>query len=503
MSTSASARGTVARGNLASPARAARALTPAEAAWLVAPACALLLLAAIVALGPPLGRALFAPPGDWTIWRQFVDARFVQLEPTEHARYAIALLGPPLVCGGALALARRAPRTTLAPGLATASQVALLLFVVACVVAQQRHLYDSSFTNERTAGRMVVLSLATLAVGVLLALLAGWASQRPRALERARAALRESPRRRAAALALAALFALLWLLTAFNTDGTIELANQSVTDNIAFWSDEAFSLLGGHAPLVDFHAQYGHLWAYVAAGGMTLFGASLAVYAAVMLAGTAGALAAVFATFRHVAGSWVGALALFLPFTATSFYMAVGPLENRYGPANLFSLFPIRYAGPYALLWLVVRRVRRGTARPPIALFALAGLVAINNLEFGLAALGASLLALVAAAEDRSPRALARLGAAAATGLAIAVAIVSALTLAVAGSLPHPRMLTTFPSIYGAEGFGLLPMPSLGLHLVVYVTFVAAIVVAVVRIAAGCEPAEAPLTAALAWAGLF
>src|SRR6185369_7854456 len=151
--------------------------------------------------------------------------------------------------------------------------------------------------------------------------------------ERARAALREGPRRRAGALALAALFGFLWLSSAFNTDGTIELANPSVVDNIAFWSDEAFALLGGHAPLVDFHAQYGHLWAYVAAGGM-----------------------------------------------------AVGPLEDRYGPANLFSLFPIRYAGPYVLLWLVVRRVRRGTTGTPVALFALAGLVAINNLEFGLAA---------------------------------------------------------------------------------------------------------------------
>ncbi len=503
MSTSASSRGTVARGNLTSSARATRALTPAEAAWLVAPACALLLLVAIVVLGPPLGRALFAPPGDWTIWQQFANGHFLQLEPTEHARYAIALLGPLLVCGGALALARRPTSTASAPALIAASQIALLLFVVACVVAQHRHLYDTTFMNQRAADRMVVVSIPTLAIGVLLALLAAWALRRPPVLEGARAALRERPRRRTAAIALAALFGFLWLLTAFNTDGTIELANPSVVDNIAFWSDEAFALLGGHAPLVDFHAQYGHLWAYVAAGGLALLGATLAVYAAVMLAGTAGALAAVLATFRHATGSWPAALALFLPFTATSFYMAVGPLENRYGPANLFSLFPIRYAGPYVLLWLVVRRVQRRTTRPPVALFALAGLVAINNLEFGLAALGASVLTLAAAADDRSPRALALLGGAAAAGVAIALALVSALTLVVAGSLPHLGMLTTFPSIYGAEGFGLLPMPSIGFHLVVYVTFVAAIVVAVVRLATAADSGEAPLTTALAWAGIF
>jgi len=503
VSTSTSARGAVARGKLVTPARAPHALTLGEAAWLVAPACAALLLAAIVVLGPPLGRALFAPHGEWTIWPQFVGAHFVHTEPTEHARYAIALLGPPLVAAGALALWRRRTRVAGAPVAAAASQVGLLLFVLVCVVAQQRHLYDRTFTGEPATHRMTIVALPTLAIAVLVAASAGWALQRPRIVVRALDALQESPRRRVVAIALAALFGVLWLLSAFNTDGTIELANPSVTDNIAFWSDEAFALLGGHAPLVDFHAQYGHLWAYVAAGALSLFGATLAVYAAVMLAGTACTLAAVLATFRRLTGGWPAALVLFLPFTATSFYLEVGPLSNRYGPANLFSLFPIRYAGPYVLLWLVVRRVQRGTTRAPIALLAFAGLVALNNVEFGLPAFGASLLALAAAAEDRSPRGLARLAATALAGLAIALALVCALTLVVAGSLPHLGMLTTFPRIYGAEGFGLLPMPSIGFHLILYVTFAAAIVVAVVRLAAAGGGAEVPLTAALMWSGLF
>jgi len=503
VSTSTSARGAVARGNLVSSARAPHALTLSESAWLVAPVCALLLLVAIVVLGPPLGHALFAPRGEWTIWPQMVDAHFVYVEPTEHARYAIALLGPLLVAGGALALVRQRMSTTVAPALVAASQAALLLFFVACVAVQQLHVYNTTYTDEPTARRMVVVALPTLGVAVLLAALASWALRQPQLAARASAALRETPRRRTAALVLAGVFCLLWLLTAFNTDGTIELAHESVNGNIPFWTDEAFALLGGHAPLVDFHAQYGHLWAYVAAGALSLFGATLAVYAAVMLAGTAATLAAVLATFRRVAGSWPAALVLFVPFTATSFYMEAGPLENRYGPANLFSLFPIRYAGPYLLLWLVVRRVQRGAAHAPIALFALAGLVTLNNLEFGLPAFGASLLALAATAHDRSPRALARLGGAAIAGFAIALAVVSALTLAVAGSLPHLGMLTTFPSIYGTEGFGLLAMPALGFHLIVYVTFVAAVVVAVVRLAAPGDAQELPLTAALGWSGIF
>jgi len=193
---------------------------------------------------------------------------------------------------------------------------------------------------------------------------------------------------------------------------------------------------------------------------------------------------------------------LFAPFLATSFFMEVGPLDDRYGPANLFSLFPIRYAGPYALLWLVVRRVQRGTGGTTLPLFALAGLVALNNLEFGLPALAASLVAL-AVTTAPSRRALGRLAAEALGGALAALLTVCLLTLAVAGSLPHLGFLTTFPRIYANAGFGLLPLPALGLHLVVYATFAAALVVAAVRVLSPGDGEDRALTGALAWAGVF
>jgi hypothetical protein len=77
---------------------------------------------------------------------------------------------------------------------------------------------------------------------------------------------------------------------------------------------------------------------------------------------------------------------------------------------------------------------------------------------------------------------------------------VSLLTLAVGGGLPHFGMLLLYPRIFGTEGFGLLPMPSIGFHLVVYVTFVAAIAVAAARGLAGEDRA---LSVALAWSGIF
>ena len=132
------------------------------------------------------------------------------------------------------------------------------------------------------------------------------------------------------------------------------------------------------------------------------------------------------------------------------------------------------------------------TAGPPVSVA-----VADKNVYAGQ---GATLVALAWTLPDRSPRALARLGLEALGGGAIAVALVSALTLAVGGGLPHFGMLFEFPRIFGTEGFGLLPMPSVGFHLVVYATFVAAIAVAAVRGLAGDDRL---LSVALAWVGIF
>lgn len=463
--------------------------------------CALVLLAVVVLLGPPLGRALFEPTGAEHIWPRFFSLRGVRPEPIEHARYVLALLGPLLVVGSAWLLrGRRMP--SVVPAVATPlTQLALLAFVVVCLVAQREFVYEIAFTGKDGGPHTIFFTNATLVVAAVLALLLAFVLSRPAATERIARLSRETPLRRAIAIGVAGLVTLAYLLSAYNTDGTINIAHAALWDHTAFYVDEAFSILNGQAPLVDFHAQYGHLWAYVAAGGLTLFGASLGVYAAIMLAGTAGTMAVVFATMRRlVGGSSLQTLALFLPFVATSFFMKLGPPDNRYSPASLFSLFPIRYAGPYVLLWLLVRRLDKGSTRRPLALLALSGLVVINNPEFGVPAVGATLLMLVWTLPDRSLRGLGRLGLETLAGGAIAFALVSVLTLAVGGGLPHLGMLATFPRIFGTEGFGLLPMPSIGFHLVVYVTFVAAIAVAAVRGLAGEDRA---LSVALAWLGVF
>ncbi|HEX5147406.1 MAG TPA: hypothetical protein VFV85_10300 [Conexibacter sp.] len=414
----------------------------------------------------------------------------------------------PALAAGAAARQRRRARADATPpadGATKAArllgQLALAAFVVVCLAYQRSYVYTYGLVEGGGDARASYFTLATLAFAVVFAAAVALVLHRRALAARIAALAHETRSRRIGATVAAALFVLLWLSSAYNTDGTVNLASSALWSHFGFWTDEAFAILGGHAPLVDFQVQYGQLWAYLAAGGLELLGASLGVYAAIMVAGTTLAMTAVFDVVRRVAGSSLLALALFAPFVATSFFLKVGPLANRYSPAGLFDLFPMRYGGPLLLLWAVVRRTERDDARAPILLFAAAGLVAINNVEFGIPALGATVAALLWTMPQRPPAAFARLAAHALAGLALAVLAVCALTLAVAASLPDFGMLATFPRIFGIDGFGMLPMPPLGTHLVVYVTFAAALVLATVRAVAGER--DRLLTAALAWAGVF
>jgi len=79
---------------------------------------------------------------------------------------------------------------------------------------------------------------------------------------------------------------------------------------------------------------------------------------------------------------------------------------------------------------------------------------------------------------------------------------VTALTLARAGSLPEFGRLFAYADLYGRAGFNAIPMPGvLGLPLIIFLTYVAAMATATVR-AIAREPNRV-LTGMLLWSGLF
>jgi hypothetical protein len=476
---------------------------PGDVAWAMAVPCALALLLAILVLAAPLGRALFEPTPEafWPFWQ---TREGIVPEPAEHAAYLFALLAPVLLAILVLVAARRPPWISPAARriVPSAAQALGVAFLLACLVAQRRVLYghyQPSVVPTQPRFHFIYFTNATFVAAGVLALLIAGALSRPGLVAWAARRARETRARRAAATVAAALLTALWLLTAVHSDATVGNANPRLIVNLPFWLDEPFAVLGGHYPLVDFHAQYGQLMAYLAAGAMAISGPSLTAYSLTMVTASCVGMMALFATLRRVVRRSLVALALYVPVLSTSFFIEVGPPDNRYSPGTLFSLFPMRYAGVYAVAWLTARHVDGAWPRRPAVLFFAAGVALVNNIDFGLPAFAAVLAACAAAGVDSRSKG-GRLLLEAAAGLAGAFAAVSLLIVATAGARPHFELLLTFPRIYGMNGFGMLPMPSLGLHVVIYATYAAALVLAAVRVA---NRRRDVLTAMLAWCSVF
>jgi hypothetical protein len=337
---------------------------------------------------------------------------------------------------------------------------------------------------------------------IALAARRGWLTRR-----------RPEPRWLRLAIPLAALVVTgVWFLSYLNTADTI--CTYGDCYNSAFMADETFAVLNGLTPLVNHTAAYGSLWPLAFAPLMALLGKTLLVWTFLMWGLTVAMLLALYGVLRRTTHSSLAALALFLPLMAFVYYAASRDLHQ---PIAIYQQVPMRTAGPFLVAWLVARRLERGErggaasagrvagfGRPgavwPLALAA--GLAALDNADFGLAALGATVAALLWAGHPRSRRRLARLAGEVALGLAGAFALVAVVTLARAGALPNPLKAVAFARVYTRTGVGLWPLLRLfGLPLVIYLTYAAAIGVATVRALRGAQ--NRTLTGMLAWSGVF
>ena len=475
-----------------------RALTTAEVAWIAVVPTVIVVLLAIWLLAPTVGNVFFVP-APARFWSRFQLE--VRPEPTEEGRYVLALAAP-LLLSSLVILGRRALHVSVALRvLVLAVQAVVVAFSLAALLEQQSEIFGSLYPPALFEPWLIdYFSTRTLLVAaagtVVVVALCRHQTLRPWIV----GAMRETRIRAWVAGCLAAAAIVLWLSHALNTEHTIGFAVIDVSYHLGFTMDETYAVLDGRSPLVDFAAQYGSLWPYVFAAGMSVLGTTIGVWVVLALTATGLGMAAIFALLRRVAHSSILGLLLFLPVLASAFFKLQGTLENRYTFANYFGTFPMRYAGPSILAWLVTRHLSGDRPRHAWPLFVVAGLVILNNIDVGAPALGATVAALLwGLAWSRTD--LRRLAIEAVAGLAGAYAVVCTLTLVRAGALPDLGMLTRFARLFGAQGFGLYPMPAFGLHLVMLVTFVAAIVVATVRTLD--RSPDRVLTGMLAWAGVF
>ncbi len=464
-----------------------------EIAWIAALPCALLTIAAIALLGDPLGAWLFGPSDAVTV----LPFLWVEPEPVEHARVALALCGAFALPAFVLASRGRLPdlSRTLTRTLVVAAQACAGAWLLVAVLAQERVFGREEAQSDR------IFAPRTLIAGAVLTALALAVLKRQTIAEAVTRTLQRESRARAIGCAsVAAVLTALWLSTAINSDATI---GGQIGNNLIPWHmDETFAVLDGRTPLVDFHPQYAQLWPYVIAAVMALAGgSSLALWTTTMAAISGVAMLSMYALFRRVVGSSLLALGVFVPFLATSFFIRAGTLSHRQSPAGVFSAWPLRYAGPYLLAWLTARHLDHVAPRRAWLLFAAAGLVGLNNPELGIPAFAATCVALATMRASQGARSIAVLAGETLAGLLIAIALVALLTLVRSGELPHLGLLFEFSRIFATGGWLLQRMPTLGLHIVMFMTFGAALTTATVRVVQR-DPGQL-LTGMLAWSGTF
>ena len=299
--------------------------------------------------------------------------------------------------------------------------------------------------------------------------------------------------------AVVVLLTVLWALPAVYTDSNLFDAPQLTRTHVPYTFADFAAFGNGATPLSDFAAQYSNLlpWVLHPVFVLTSYGpGSFTVVMGVLT--VLGMLAMWRAIALAVGHEWVGA-ALYLPVLAVSLRPTIVSDDERLSNASLFQILPERYVVPLVVLWLCIRWARGLRPRSPAVIFFAAGLAFLNNAEFGGPCLVAACLALLVAAPEPPIRVLPRLAVQLVSGLAAAVVIVTAITVVRSGSAPDPAMLTYFSRMFGTQGFGAEPMPNLGFHLALYVTFVAALLTGAVRRAATAS--DRPLCGLLVFSG--
>ena len=482
--------------SVAAPTTARRRLSmPAEdLAWLGSICGAILLALACWKLAPQLAKLYPEPAHNvFALWRTAVLP-----EPLEETRSILALGTPFLVAAAILAFGTRAAPSRSLNRLIVPAQAAAIVLLVVAVLKQPR---QSGFLIDYF--QPYLLSVPNLVAGVVIGILLTvatlrWSGRVPESVSRLASRLSGSG---GLALGIAVIATAVFLLPAVVTDASVGRAGPLAAGHIPVQAEDYLAAVNGRTPLVNYIAQYANLLPLLLEPILKTFHSSLTSVSIALTTLSAVAMLAIFGVFRQVTRAPWTALALFLPFLALALFPwnDNGPYRNF--DANYYGILPGRLLGPFVLAWLCALSIRR---RVPVwALFGFAGLVALNNVEFGLPALLGLLAAKAVGSERPLPdrRRLGRIAAETAAGLVGAVVIVSAITLLRAGELPNPTLLTYFNRLFLRDSFGLVPMPTLGLHWALYATYAAALLIAAVRFVR-THP-DRTLTAMLAFAGTF
>jgi hypothetical protein len=410
-------------------------------------------------------------------------------EPGEQHAYLVLLLAPLLLSAVLIALqksgrVRRLSRTRgwLPPVAAAGQTLVLSLIWISLAIQQSHYPYFHGWQLAVAGVAALVVAIAVILSGTLAVVqrLDGFSNW-----SRSADVLRRGFPVRWLWFGFALLVTVAFLSATIYTDGNISLAPDATKTHLPFTLEEFSAVLDGLTPLVNFTSQYTSLLPYLAAPVFAVTGLTIGTFTALMAAFSAVGLISVFVALARVTGGGARGTLLYLPFLAMTFYPSVlsGAQVSTIG--SYYALLPIRYAFPLLLTSLVVAHtVSSRRWRSALLLGAVAGAGLVNNVEFGIAALGGVVVAVFVAEAARPAVPGHRWAVVAAelrvmVGVVIAVAVFSICNLVRSGSLPDFRELLYFSQQFAVSGYYMIPMPGpVGLHLVIYLTFVLALVLA-------------------------
>ncbi|MBN1609465.1 MAG: hypothetical protein JW940_22735 [Polyangiaceae bacterium] len=244
---------------------------------------------------------------------------------------------------------------------------------------------------------------------------------------------------------------------------------------------EFAAAVNGLVPLVDFRPQYENLLGLLLRPAFSLTGFNLTTFTSAMAALALIGFLLVYRVFVRVSGSpWIGLL-MYVPWVAVSLVNMDPESSVRTSTFNYYAVGPIRYFGLFVLAfgtacYLAVPRLRR-----LVVVSCIAGLVVLNNLDFGVpAAAGLWLTALLFPPPDPSRiRQALRASAVVAGGVCLAFVVYWVVVRLACGSWPHAGALIEYQRTFAVLGFNMIAMPKVGLHWVFYATFMTAALYAV------------------------
>jgi hypothetical protein len=462
--------------------------------WLVMLVGGLLLVGAVLLLGGAVGDLLFRGHALHVLPAY---ASQVMPKPAQFGRYALAILVTLATAGVILATPRadfaahRGLRR-LAPPIVLCAQLVALAVAVWAWRGQNEGINHSTPVRFDSDDLLVAL---VIAAALMVAGRKGWLGW---------IGSMSGRQHRGVWVSIAVIVTALWLAPALYRSLNLAHAMTAVWYPLQFTFDDFISVLDGRTPLVNYDTQYGSLLPFVTEPAIKVFGASVGTFTTLMWLLSLLSFMCVERSLALVARDERVALLLYVPLLAVSLFVLRHAGDERYYMANYYEVMPLRYVGPYVLFWCSVRHLHGTRPRRPFVLFTLAGLVAINNAEFGIPALGGCALALASAQLTPQAGSLARLRRLAgelAVGVVLATVAVVLFILLRSGSLPEISRLTRYEQIYAVTGFNLVPTPDSGLHIVMFMTFAATLILGALR-TRSMHP-DRLLTGALIFSGTF